>query len=290
MGWDAQEIASILEYYDSFIEVLIASAKGKFKAYFSFFIRLCPIQNAIDYSFEILSFEQELRTSIVKKSLYPCLIFTMSFAAVLLFSNYVVPQLLNSFSEFDQPYLIVLLNFEKISASLFVIGLFILAIITFLLTSLDPLKRAFFQYAYRIPLCREKISYDMAGYLRLLHEHGLSSKESFRFLLELNEKSYIQRCASLLYEGLLQGKDSLLLIKQCPYLTKNFKTAYWMGTKANEYEDSLKAYQKTQKNKWLRSIQILSVALQTISYTYVALLVICVYQIMLVPLQYINEL
>lgn len=104
----------------------------------------------------------------------------MSFATIFTFSNYVLPQLLQQFSQYENAGLVSLLYTVKIMST-FIFAMFIcfLFVIAFIVR-IKYFNRLFYEYiAYRIPVVREYISYYLSGYFLQLHLRGLSSKQSF---------------------------------------------------------------------------------------------------------------
>lgn len=271
--------------------LLLASSKGKMAQHLNFFLSITTIHEAIQSSCAMVQMQTQLKKEWYQKTSYPILIFFMAFMIITLFSSYVLPQLLTSFREFHHPYLMLILNGVKISAFVLLLCAIVCVFAFFVIQSSLRLKQWFYRkWCHRIPLLKELISYYFAGYLKVLQERGISTIQSFQFLLRLKDNVFVVETAKRLYEKLWKGEDLVIIIQDCPYFCDFLKSNFIMGIHNASLSLYLSTYLQLQKERWFTMLRRITIVVQVIAYSYVALLVICVYQIMLFPLEIIQEM
>ncbi|MEG0824104.1 MAG: type II secretion protein F, partial [Erysipelotrichaceae bacterium] len=69
-----------------------------------------------------------------------------------------------------------------------------------------------------------------------------------------------------------------------------FKKLCVIGIQASSFNDILKEYLVLQMNLWNKKIKRISVFIQIVAYSFVGIMVILMYQVMLLPLNMIEEL
>lgn len=278
-----------LEHNESLQTIILHNTKGKFHNYLSFFINLHTLHDAIYSSIHMVAFEKQLKHELYKKTIYPLFIFVVSFFTIYLFSNYVIPQLLSSFDNTQNQLLYDVLAFIKNGSILLMMLFLILLVSLFAVNKVDILANLF--YLYIVPhsnLYKDFISYYLCGYLKTLHERGLSSRQSIQFLCELKGNRYLVWTINKMNRSLTSGEDMLVVMQTSKYLSKRFKTNFMIASHNGEFEKTLASYMTLQKERWFYLIKKISILVQCISYIFIGILVICVYQIMLIPLQMIE--
>lgn len=266
---------------------LLKCCKGKFKEHLHFFILLSSLSEAIFSALDMLSFEQTIKHTFRQKMTYPCIVFVFSSLSIYMFSNFVIPQLLMQFENTTDFIYITILEIIKLISTSTLFGFVIVLFVALLISSNKTLKHLFYNHlAYRIAFFRNYISYYLSGYLRTLHQRGLSSKQAFQFLLNQND-SFLHKTVQSLNDELIKGQDLQICIDTNVYLSEKFKMFYTVGTHNANIETALEAYMENQRSNWFSKIKKVSVVAQCVAYLLVGALVICVYQIMLLPLSMI---
>ncbi|NCC54968.1 MAG: hypothetical protein EOM11_05725 [Erysipelotrichia bacterium] len=282
-------LLNAMQEKQSIQELLLQDTKGKFHHYLTFFIKLHSLSDAIYSAIHMLHFEKELRKQLYKKTAYPLFIFVLSFFTIYIFSNYVIPQLLSSFDASENNTLYQLLNIIKYSSTTLLVFVLIFLFFLFCISKSTYFKQLFYtKVAYRIGLCKDYIAYYLSGYLKTLHERGLSSRQSMQFLCSLEGNDYLVNTILTINQRLSAGTDLMVVIKQCPYLSERFKMNFMIATHNGEFEKTLASYMLLQQEKWFLFIKRIGIIVQSIAYIFIGILVICVYQIMLIPLQMIE--
>ena len=65
---------------------------------------------------------------------------------------------------------------------------------------------------------------------------------------------------------------------------------FGIGYRNGNLNDSLLSFQRSCEIKWDKWISIISTIVSIVSYSFVGVLLICVYQIMLIPLDLLNQM
>lgn len=272
-------------------DVILQGQKGKFYSHLSFFVQFMSLSKAIYCSFQMNEFERNSIKNIYKKCAYPIFIFCISMISIFLFSNYIIPQLIINFENIDRSIFINVVNITKyICIVLIFIFFLVLIIICYAKVSFRFYNFLHKKWLYHIPLFNSYISYFLSGYMKELNNHGLSSLQSFIYLSKLEENRSLSLVVNSINEDLYSGKELNEIIVSNVYLDNDFKMYFGIGYKNGNLNDSLSAYIKSTEIKWERQISTLSLSITVLSYSFVGVLLICVYQIMLIPLDLLNQL
>lgn len=287
---DDEHILIAIEQGESIEKIIEDSCKGCLKVFVTFFLNTTSIANALQCAIAMYQFEQDIRKKLIKQTAYPLFILVVSFFSVIMFSNVIIPQLIQNF-EVDGSVI-----FEIVSLinylSLILLGLLLLLIVLVVLCKLS--KKLLYSggliFVRYIGVVREWMSYYLSNYLIELDKHGMSTKHAFQFLQNVNDQPLLFIVVKKIYYDLQNGVEMMESIQNNPMISKNFKLHFTLGSSTNTFRDSLITYRDLQEKQWMNQIRKSSVLVQLISYSFVGILVICVYQIMLVPLQMLERM
>lgn len=270
-------------------EIVLHGNEGRFFELLHFFMELTSLHEAIQSAISMRNFEQQIKGRLIKQTAYPLFIFVFSFMTIYLFSNYIIPQLLNNFEASDT-FLFGVVNSIKNFATVLVIFLITCLFILMLFKFFYKLKVLFCEKTIFIfPLIKSIISYYLSSYLIELQSKGLSTRQAFKFLIGMNKKSLLNYVVVGINERLREGIDLSICINENEFLSKAFKLHYVIGSSTNNYEKSLDDFRSYQEKRWFQLIKKISATIQIMSYSLVGVLIICVYQIMLIPLQMLEN-
>lgn len=272
--------------------ILLQGQKGRFYEHLSFFLSLSSISDAIAYALEMNSFEKALRKKLIKQTSYPILIFIMAFFTLYFFSTFIIPQMLESFDMQEENNILttgVMLmqgtaQFIGIAIVLIaLIGMYSLYKESFRLELLTFLNR-------RIHLPADICSYSLAGYLAQLQRHGLSTQKAFSFLCQVKPHTLLHTCVNQIDACLYQGMDITKALAKQPFVNASLLQCYRIGMHTQHMYDALLEMMQRQEEQWLRLLKQVSIIIQLFAYSFVAIMVLLVYQIMLVPLQILETM
>lgn len=270
-------------------EIVMYGNKSRFFELLRFFIELTSLHEAIQSAISMRNFESQIKGKLIKQTAYPLFIFVFSFVTIYLFSNYIIPQLLNNF-EASETYLFDIVIFIK-NISVLLVGVLLISLCFLVLFKYSYKLKILFceKTIFMIPFIKSVVSYYLSSYLIELQSKGLSTKQAFKFLMGMNEKSLLNYVVLGINERLCNGIDLSVCINENRFLSKGFKLHYVIGSSTNNYEKSLNDFCNYQEKRWFQLIKRISTTVQIMSYSLVGVLVICVYQIMLIPLQMLEN-
>lgn len=290
IGKNSQNILDEIKNGYQLEEIILSTKKRRFKNLLTFFIKIYSVSEAIKYSISMIDFERKIRNKMIKESTYPIFILLFSSAIIYIFSNLIVPQLTSSFEIKDSITINVLYYVNSLCFAVIVVMLSLLMFSIFMKISYRFKIYFLKKFLHRFTFIKNIISFSLSGYLIKLHQSGLSTKQAFIFLDDLKSNTMFSYVCFVIRKELESGKELELLVNNSKYFSKQFKLNFSIGTNSNDFEKSLTSYIKLQEEKWINTIKKLSVLIQLTAYSFVGLLVICVYQIMLLPLQMLERI
>lgn len=292
LQWDCEHLKEKLEQGEDVKKILIEGQKGRIYEHLDFFINILPLEQAIDCSLTMMKFEKGLAQKLVKKATYPLCILIFAFGMLLFFSNSIIPMMMESFTQ-DQSFSF-LNQCVQIIQYLCQISVFILLLILlsmFLLIRIHSLRlQVFFHFHNRLKLIKEYISYQFAGYLLQLEKGGISTIDAIAYLRELKKDTLLFDFIKCIETELQNGKDFIQCLEESAFLSSSLCQTIRMGILTTTCEKVLPNYLQQQELHWERKIKHIGIILQCIAYTFVAVLVLLVYQIMLIPLSMLEQM
>lgn len=273
-------------------DILLQGQRGNFFKHLRFFLSIASIAEAIDGARRMDAFEKSIRKKLIQQTSYPLVLFVFAFATLYVFSTLVIPQLMQSFDmEGENAFLMQAVGWLRFLIQL--LALLCLAILLLFIAckrNLMLTQRVLDVMGKRSTLPAQLCSYTLSGYLFALAQYGISTRDAFRFLVQLPSSSMVQRCASDLRDGLEAGGDLLELFEAHPFISTSFVQCWRIGMRTQNMKKALQDAMERQEEAWLRLIKRISIIIQSGAYSFVALMVILVYQIMLVPLQLLETM
>ena len=287
---DDKHILIAIEKGESIEKITKDSCKGRLGIFVSFFLNTTSIANALQCAIAMYQFERDIRKKFTKQTAYPLFILIVSFFSVIMFSNVIIPQLIQNFEIEGNTIFVVVSFINYVSLGLLILFLlFVLIIVMCKFSKKLMYYIGLFSIRY-IRIVREWMSYYLSNYLVELDRHGMSTKHAFQFLQDVKNQPLLFIVVKKIYYDLQNGVEMMDSIQHNPMISKNFKLHYTLGSSTNTFRDSLITYRDLQEKQWVNQIRKISVLVQLISYSFVGILVICVYQIMLVPLQMLERM
>lgn len=271
-------------------ELLMQGGKTPFHENLRFFIKVTSLSNAVYASLNLVKFMQNMRKEIVRQCAYPVFIFFFSMVSIILFSHYIIPQLLSGFDvQVNTLMLKSIFFFEYVGIFLFGMIVFLILFVILLKVNHQCHLLIFRKCVRYISLCRQYISYYLSGYLKCLYECGLNTKDSFLFLMQIKHNTFIYYVVQEILNDLNQGICLQESILENQNLEKMFKHNFMIGSNNQNFLGSIQSYMDLQKQQWSTLMRKVSLIVQCVSYSVVGILVICVYQIMMIPLEMLKQ-
>ncbi|MEG0522580.1 MAG: hypothetical protein RR435_00720 [Erysipelotrichaceae bacterium] len=262
-----------------------------FYHHYHFFLEFTSFCDAIIFANEMYNYELELRTSLLTKISYPVFLLFFSLIALSGFTFLLFPQLINSLSIESTSIFYIIYIIIKLCL-LFIYLLFIVSIIiiTYFKFNKSKLYYLFKNNSIRIKLVNEYYSYITCGYLIIMQSRGISTKQIFYFLSNIKKLDFLRWIHIDITNSLSKGISLADSLNNQSLLTDQFKKLCLIGIQASSFNDILKEYLVLQMNLWTKKIKHISIVIQVTAYSFVGIMVILMYQVMLLPLNMIEQL
>lgn len=272
------------------IDVICPQSNNVFDTHLRFFYKIMSLPHAIESALALSTFEKNIRHRLLKKSAYPILIFVMAYGMLWFFTSAIIPQMISSF-EGDSSFQNLSFMIKTIQAICFIIGVCILVILCIAIyLHFHKDVRVIVLSKRKFTLLQDYESFLFSGYLIQMEKHGLSTKDSMHFFSNIEKGSVFQKMVEQMHKKLLDGMDYLEVIATSPFLSKTFQQSFRIGCAANKLQTTLECFMQQQESIWNSKIKRYTILIQCTSYTFVGFVILIVYQIMLVPLQMLEQM
>lgn len=299
-GYSLQESLTIIGKYEHILDELskgqtmnqFISFKNKDTFYktLSFFLKISSFDQAVLSAYEYDQFKKNLKNNWIKEISYPILLVSFTCAVYIFFDCFIYPQLQslvsNQESIFLHQFLIVL--FRILLLVIIILIIFIILYI-FLIRKNDKYYHIFYESLKNISLFRKILSYDYAVHSFVLMKRGLSTKQVFESLLLLKNNQLLNVPLNKMIDLLQQGKEMIMIVENLSYFDNKFKHFYKIGYYSQNLENALDDYCKYQEEEFKKYLKQSSRFMTISAYIFVSIFIISIYQMLLVPLEMIQQ-
>jgi len=236
---------------------------------------------------------QKRMENISKKTLsYPAFLLLTSLAISYFFLSYLIPQILSSLNEFQiETQLTFLIHAIEIIQFIFFMML-LLVIVFYLLTRNKQLQLLIYAYTYQNfsrNIIFDWISLQFANILLLLYKSSLPIQECIKATHALRQQ-YIISTISYHMKNQLEDGKTLKTVITSAMLTKELKTYLLVAIESGQFLSVLIDYVHFKEISFESRINKLAKTVQFVAYTYISLLLIVMYQVIFLPMQFINNI
>ena len=133
-------------------------------------------------------------------------------------------------------------------------------------------------------------SYLFAGYMVELLKQGIPTRTALQYLEQIRKGSLFCELHKHLMNGLQNGEDILCVIEREVLLNDIFKQSFRIGSSTGSLCSMLQTGLQQQERTWERLLKRTAVTVQCIAYSFVGVVVLLVYQIMLIPLTMLEQM
>lgn len=285
------DISSYVEAGMEVSEIVLRGHQGAFYRHLRFFLAISGFADAIEGALHMDAFEQAMRKKLVQKTSYPIFLFIFSFVMMYFFSYYLIPQLMQSFDiEKESKVLFYGISVLRLLVSILLITLLLFG--GWLLASRfqASLRAKLMQMIMRFSTLPAQVcSYTLAGYLLQLLEKGYATRQALSYLLQLDKQTQLYHCVEHIHKELEEGKDIVDVLETESLIAAAFLQAWRIGMHTQDMQDALCEYIQRQEDAWERLSKRISLIIQCSAYSFVAIMVVLVYQIMFIPLQLLEN-
>lgn len=276
----------------SMMEICGNGQSKKFYLHFRFFYHICSLSDAILCTIHMLEFENRMKQNFYKKLSYPLFILSSAFITLLFFVKFVIPQLLSMF-EMTNNYAILFFIIHAIQYFLYAFILIIISLPLFFyfFKKHQVIRNRMIKHLiHKIAYFKNRNSYILSGYFIELSKRGIATKESIQYLLKMRTNTILYHVLCEWQEQLYQGNSLEDIINQSDYISAHFKQTFLIGMHSDHLRELLFEYMQVQELQWLKKMKRFSIMTQAIAYGLVGGIVIIVFQIMMIPLNMLEQL
>lgn len=272
-------------------EILLTGHKGRFYNHLSFFLDISDVASAIDSAITMEEFEKGWLHSLITTCAYPCFIFLFAYIMMFVFSSSLLPQMIQSFelTENSNILLFCIAILRYFCIALGVIGSIIICFIV-VLYLFKPLRlKVFYRLQNHIQFLKDHTSYMFAGYLKVLEKQGVPTQKAMKYLLNVQKDSLFSLCVVSCEEQLQKGIDFIEVLQKTEMLNSLFHKMIPIGIMTSSIIELLDIFMHQQELIWKNKMKKIGIVIQLISYSFVGILVLVVYQLMLLPLSMLEQ-
>ncbi len=280
-----QEIVDALEAGQSFDECFLQANSGEFYEHCRFFLELSSLSKAIQNAVLLVESKRKLREQWLKETSYPLFILLFAIVVMFVFTSAIFPQLGMVFADYE--------GFQ--SVSILVTALKSLTIILLIGAFLFPLlfigvihHQTLGKECFRIPIVKEFVSFQLTNDMLALIGCGCSTKEMFSYMVRMRRNGLKKHAIDELSDMLIVGEDLETAIAKANCISDKMKYFFKCGVHTQNVEACLADYLQLQRDRWSHQLKAACIALQVFAYSFIGIIVVLIYQVMLIPLEMIE--
>ncbi|MGI6608709.1 MAG: type II secretion system F family protein [Erysipelotrichaceae bacterium] len=263
-----------------------------FEKQLSFYIQYIDIKQAVRINYQKNRQKEKLKKQLIEKISYQIILLLSSIALLILFTETVLPNMMVSLELSSRKTDSIILTF-KIINSIKNIVLIVIMILISLFVYIKVFKREAHIWLLFHKIGKDKMfkmiaTYYLVNDLVVFLKNGLSLHQSLDILRFNKTNRLTALLAHHFNEALLKGSDfeSSLDIE---YFDDEFHSICLYGLKDDDFIQAINDYQQLSSYKFEQLIKKMSTVFQTICYLFVAVIIILAYQVLLMPLEILQD-
>lgn len=270
----------------------VIKGSHKFYSHFAFFINIMPLQEAIEASCEIVLVVKNIQTKFVKKLSYPIFIFFFAICMILFFTNNIIPMMMQSFGEMNNfASTNLLVKCMQYFAYFIIFGLIGLLVFGLMIRFYGVTRFPFLmKLKWSSNFIRDIASYSFTAYYVQLDEKGLSANFAYDYLAKIKKPLLVQLISTYMHQSLNEGKTLIHAIENNQYFSQQFCSTYLFGIRSAQVSKLMHSYLNMCEQRWSKHLKYISIGVQSFAYSFVGLVVLLVYQMMLMPLEMLQTM
>lgn len=288
-----QEIKDILHLNQNSLKDYVSECyKGHVKQ-FNYLSDSLSYKDLLQLTLDWVQFSNRLKKSLFNALSYPIILYSLMYGLMMFFVLFLFPSLNSIISLFDLDLTLIHI-LQLILRIIFILFSLLNVIILFILLILRNVEqqRLLIIHTSKInlfQLIRDIYSYEFAQFLNLLISRGFSTKQALEIIKNGSVSRTLPWLATLTIYNLEKGvrfEESINL----PFFDQQFVLLTKLGSQSNQFLELITSYISTKNIAIQSSIKAHGTILKTITYVVLALLIICMYQILLAPMSLMSTL
>lgn len=200
-----------------------------------------------------------------------------------------MPQIINGFSFQQVPVHMIasikILNYVM-NMFLILIGI-IICIVTLACINQKIQMKVLYSIGIKFTCVKNYCSYVFANYLNELEKSGISTYHSIQYLKKVNVV-WLCQLSNRMHQELIKGNDFLSIIEHEILFSKDFIHCMKLRAFTEGKQESFELFFIQQKEYWDLFLKKFTFYLLCITYAFIGITVFLTFQIMLLPLQFIE--
>ena len=289
---DCQEIHDIRSGLDQGMLLSNLIGKGEFEKKLKFYLQFISLDKSIKVTENEMKMQKQVRQKIISKTSYQFILMVSSLAVLILFTNVVLPTMLNSIDISNR-------KTDAIITAFNIINFIKNAVIILLVLSMTVIgwirirKREeyvwIFLHKYHLDsFAKVLITYSFAIKLDILLKNGVSIVDSIRILRFQNSNSLIRLLAYHFDETLLSGERFEKSLDM-DYFDNRFHSLCLFGLKSDDFCEALEDYVVMTESKVENIVSRSVFFFQGVCYLFVAVIIVMAYRVLLLPLERLQQ-
>lgn len=282
-----------LEQGQTFKEVFSMLLPKGYRRYFNNFIRYLPVLESMRISVELATHEEKMKQKMMKDMVYPVVMLFVMFIGMYLFNGFVFPQMMTLMTSFEinvTSYYFLRSFIQLLSwlvTILLVVGLLLWVVFQ------EPNRKC---WLYRVlvkyvpdSLMVQKASAEFARYFLECVRVRISTIQTMKILLDIKEKPLVRLIAKELNDSLSKG-ESFEETLHTPFVEHALQQFFQIALHGSNCEKMLEGYLVMNQQRHIKQVRIFTRSVQLSCYGTIGLILLVIYQILMLPMQMLQNI
>ena len=287
------QVLEKLEQGQTFKEAFSLLLPHCYRRYFNNFIRYLPVLESMRISVELATHEEKMKQKMMKDMVYPVVMLFVMFIGMYLFNGFVFPQMMTLMTSFEinvSSYYFLRSLIQLLSwlvTILFVVGMLLWVVFQ------EPNRKC---WLYRVlvkyvpdSLMVQKASAEFARYFLECVRVRISTKQTMKILLDMKEKPLVRLIAQELNDTLSKG-ESFEVTLHTPFVEHALQQFFQIALHGSNCEKMLEGYLVMNQQRHIKQVRIFTRSVQLSCYGAIGLILLVVYQILMLPMQMLQNI
>ena len=287
------QVLEKLEQGQTFKEAFSLLLPHCYRRYFNNFIRYLPVLESMRISVELATYEEKMKQKMMKDMVYPVVMLFVMFIGMYLFNGFVFPQMMTLMTSFEinvSSYYFLRSLIQLLSwlvTILFVVGMLLWVVFQ------EPNRKC---WLYRVlvkyvpdSLMVQKASAEFARYFLECVRVRISTKQTMKILLDMKEKPLVRLIAQELNDALSKG-ESFEVTLHTPFVEHALQQFFQIALHGSNCEKMLEGYLVMNQQRHIKQVRIFTRSVQLSCYGVIGLILLVVYQILMLPMQMLQNI
>jgi hypothetical protein len=287
------QVLEKLEQGQTFKEAFSLLLPHCYRRYFNNFIRYLPVLESMRISVELATHEEKMKQKMMKDMVYPVVMLFVMFIGMYLFNGFVFPQMMTLMTSFEinvSSYYFLRSLIQLLSwlvTILFVVGMLLWVVFQ------EPNRKC---WLYRVlvkyvpdSLMVQKASAEFARYFLECVRVRISTKQTMKILLDMKEKPLVRLIAQELNDALSKG-ESFEVTLHTPFVEHALQQFFQIALHGSNCEKMLEGYLVMNQQRHIKQVRIFTRSVQLSCYGAIGLILLVVYQILMLPMQMLQNI